>query len=120
MSQNTPRTTSKAKHIKEDNLHNKTSIIAQKNETNCDIDSIQIAIAEKNKKELIECRGSDINLKPGLTTTLNDSLVNTSLAVKEFDETFHENKINRLIKDLKKNYDKEILDIKDELESEKV
>ena len=61
-------------------------------------------------------RGSDIDLKLGLTSTLNDSLVNTSLAVEEFDETFHENKINRLIKDLKTNYDKEILEIKDELE----
>ena len=64
----------------------------------------------------MKSRGSDIDLKLGLTTTLNDSLVNTSLAVEEFDETFHENKINRLIKDLKKNYDKEILEIKDELE----
>ena len=75
-----------------------------------------MTIVEKNKKELIKSRGSDIDLKLGLTTTLNDSLVNTSLAVEEFDETFHENKINRLIKDLKKNYDKEILEIKDELE----
>ena len=78
-----------------------------------------MTIVEKNKKELMESRGSDINLKPGLTTTLNDSLVNTTLAVEEFDETFHEDKINRLIEDLKKNYDKEILIIKDELESEK-
>ena len=75
-----------------------------------------MTIIEKNKKELMESWGIDINLKPGLTTTLNDSLVNTSLAVEEFDETFHENEINRLIKDLKKNYDKEILEIKDELE----
>ena len=75
-----------------------------------------MTIVEKNKKELMKSRGSDIDLKLGLTTTLNDSLVNTSLAVEEFDETFHENKINRLIKDLKKNYDKEILEIKDELE----
>ena len=75
-----------------------------------------MTIVEKNNKELIKSRGSDIDLKLGLTTTLNDSLVNTFLAVEEFDETFHENKINRLIKDLKKNYDKEILEIKDELE----
>ena len=75
-----------------------------------------MTIVEKNKKELIKSRGSDIDMKLGLTTTLNDGLVNTSLAVEEFDETFHENKINRLIKDLKKNYDKEILEIKDELE----
>ena len=75
-----------------------------------------MTIVEKNKKELMKSRGSDIDLKLGLTTTLNDSLVNTSLAVEEFDETFHENEINRLIKDLKKNYDKVILEIKDELE----
>ena len=75
-----------------------------------------MTIVEKNKKELMKSWGSDIELKLGLTTTVNDSLVNTSLAVQEFDETFHENEINRLIKDLKKNYDKEILEIKDELE----
>ena len=75
-----------------------------------------MTVVEKNKKESIKSRGSDIDLKLGLTTTLNDSLANTSLAVKEFEETFHENKINRLIKDLKKDYDKEILEIRDELE----